>query len=377
MKLKPKITISDHFIELEDPRIERSKLHKLIDIITITICAVICGADGWVEIETYGKSKYKWLKKFLELPNGIPSHDTFSRVFSLLNPNKLQECFLNWVEEISRITFGEIIAIDGKTLRRSYDRSKDKAAIHMVSAWAVNNGLVLGQRKVDSKSNEITAIPELLKVLSLKGCIVTIDAIGCQKKITKQIISQNADYVIAVKKNQVGLYERIEKIFKTALANNFEGLIKSEYRKSENEHGREETRYCQILTKINKEIDPNGSWEGLNSVAFIDYLRTEKGKTTLERRYFISSINGDNHKLIARAIRKHWCVENQLHWVLDVSFNEDDSRIRKDNSPENLAIIRHIALNLLKQEKSSKTGVKNKRKKAGWEDNYLLKVLGI
>ncbi len=235
----------------------------------------------------------------------------------------------------------------------------------------------MGQRKVDSKSNEITAIPELLKVLSLKGCIVTIDAIGCQKKITKQIISQNADYVIAVKKNQGGLYARIEKLFKTALANNFEGLIKSEYRKSENEHGREETRYCQILTNINKEIDPNDEWEGLQSIAFVDYLRTEKGKTTLERRYFISSINGDRHKLIARAIRKHWCVENQLHWVLDVSFNEDDSRIRKDNSPENLAIIRHIALNLLKQEKTEKTGVKNKRKKAGWEDSYLLKVLGF
>ncbi len=280
MKLKPRITIADHFIELEDPGIERSKLHKLIDIITITICAVISGADGWNEIETYGNSKYKWLKKFLELPNGIPSHDTFSRVFSLLDPNKLQECFLKWVETISRITFGEIVAIYGITLRGSYERNKDKAAIHMVSAWAINNGLVLGQRKVDSKSNEITAIPELLKVLSLKGCIVTIDAIGCQKKITKQIISQNADYVIAVKKNQLGLYERIEKLFKTALANNFEGLIKSEYRKSENEHGREETRYCQILTNINKEIDPNGSWKGLNSVAFIDYLRTEKGKTT-------------------------------------------------------------------------------------------------
>ncbi len=335
MKLRPKITIADHFSELKDPRIERTKRHKLIDIITITICAVICNADGWTDIELYGKSKYKWFKKFLELPNGIPSHDTFSRVFSLLNPEQLQQCFLKWVESISRITFGEIIALDGKTLRHSYDNSKDKPAIHMVSAWATTNGLVLGQKKVARKSNEITAIPELLKVLSLKGCIVTIDAIGCQKKIIKQIIDQDGDYVIALKKNQAGLYERVEQLFEKALLNDFKGLIKSEYRQSENDRGREETRYCQILTNIKKEIDPNGEWKDLNSIAFVDYLRTEKGKTTLERRYFISSINDEGHKSIAKAIRKHWCVENQLHWVLDVSFNEDDSRIRKDNAPEN------------------------------------------
>ena len=245
----------------------------------------------------------------------------------------------------------------------------------MVSAWATTNGLVLGQRKVEQKSNEITAIPELLKVLSLKGCIVTIDAMGCQKKIIKQIIDQDADYVIALKKNQGGLYERVEKLFEQALLNDFKGLIKSEYRQSEDDHGREETRYCQILTNINQEIDPKVAWKGLNSIAYVDYLRTQKGGNTLERRYFISSINDEGHKLIAKAIRKHWCVENQLHWVLDVSFNEDDSRIRKDNAPENLAIIRHIALNLLKQEKSLKIGVNNKRKNAGWSEKYLIKVL--
>ena len=264
MKLRPKITIADHFSELEDPRIERSKRHKLIDIITITICAVICGADGWSDIELYGKCKYKWLKKFLELPNGIPSHDTFARVFSLLNPEELQQCFLKWVEAISLITFGEIVAIDGKTLRHSYDKSKNKSAIHMVSAWATNNSLVLGQKKVEGKSNEITAIPELLKVLSLKGCIITIDAIGCQKKIIKQIIGQNGEYVIALKKNQAGLYERVEKLFEQAILNNYKGLIKTEYRRSEDDHGRQETRYCQILTNISQEIDPQGEWKGTN-----------------------------------------------------------------------------------------------------------------
>ena len=297
MKLRAKITIADHFNELEDPRIERSKRHKLIDIITITICAVNWVADGWKDIELYGQCKYKWLKKFLELPNGIPSHDTFSRVFSLLNPEELQECFLKWIESISRIT---------------YDRSKNKPAIHMVSAWATTNGLVLGQRKVAEKSNEITAIPELLKVLSLAGCIVTIDAIGCQKEIIKQIIDQDGNYVIALKKNQGGLYERVEKLFDEALLNSFKGLIKSEYRLSEDDHGRSETRYCQILTNIEGEIDPHGEWKGLKSIAFVDYLRTEKEKTTLERRYFISSLDGEYHKLIARAIRKHWCKRKSI-----------------------------------------------------------------
>ncbi len=393
MKLKPKITIIDYFKDLKDPRIERTKRHKLIDIITITICAVIAGADGWSGIELFGKAKYKWFKKFLELPNGIPSHDTFSRVFSLIDPQQLQQCFLGWIDSISRITFGEVIAIDGKTLRHSYDRSNDKAdsphlkrlqmsranqaaAIHMVSAWSATNGLVLGQLKVDSKSNEITAIPKLLQILSLNGALVTIDAMGCQKKIVQNIIDKDADYLITLKKNQGGLYERVEKLFKPLILNNLTEIEKTEYRQSEVGNGREETRFYQVINNVSNLVDQNNEWANLNSVIMVDYLRTEisTDKTTLERRYFISSRN-NKAKEFAVNIREHWTIENQMNWVLDVSFKEDDSRIRKDNSPENLAVIRHISLNLLKQEKSLKVGVKNKRNNAGWDEKYLLKIL--
>ena len=375
MKLRQKTTISEYFSDLKDPRVNRTKLHKLIDIITITICAVISGADTWVDIELYGETKYKWLKKFLELPNGIPSHDTFARVFANLEPEELQRCFLKWIQSISQVTFGEIVAIDGKTLRHSYDKSSEKAAIHMVSAWATANHLVLGQVKVDEKSNEITAIPKLLKVLDLTGCIVTIDAMGCQKEIVKQIIAKNADYVITLKKNQGYLYDRVENLFNTLSKDRFEKCIQSDYYRSETGHAREDRRYYQMLSNVKDIVDPEGDWAKLNSIGFVDYLREEKdGKTSKERRYYISSLP-NNAELLAKAIRGHWGIENQLHWVLDVQFNEDNSRIRKDNAPENLAIIRHIALNLLKQEKTAKNGVKNKRKRAGWDNDYLLQVL--
>jgi predicted transposase YbfD/YdcC len=375
MKLKPKTTISEHFSELKDPRLERTKLHKLIDIITITICAVISGADTWVDIELYGETKYKWLKKFLELPNGIPSHDTFARVFANLDPEELQQCFLKWIQSINKITFGEIVAIDGKTLRRSYDKSSEKAAIHMVSAWATTNQLVLGQVKVDEKSNEITAIPKLIKVLELSGCIVTIDAMGCQKEIVKQIVAKDADYVITLKKNQGYLYERGENLFNYCSKDRFEKCIQSDYYRAETGHGREDSRYYQMLSNVQDIVDPDGEWQNLNSIGLVDYLREEKdGKTSKERRYYISSLP-NNAEALAKTIRGHWGIENQLHWVIDVQFNEDDSRIRKDNAPENLAIIRQIALNLLKQEKTAKNGVKNKRKRSGWDNDYLLKVL--
>ena len=374
MKLKPKITIADHFGKMEDPRVEWSIQHKLIDIITIAICAVICGADTWVDIEAYGLAKSEWLKQFLELPNGIPSHDTFARVFARLDPEQFQQSFLSWVKSISNLTQGEVIAIDGKTLRHSYDHSQEKSAIQMVSAWATNNRLVLGQVKVDCKSNEIKAIPELLKVLSLRGCIVTIDALGCQKEIVKLIAGQEADYVITLKKNQSSLHKRVEALFSEALRSKYQGFIHSIERRAEESHSREETRYCVMLSNVQNQIDPEGEWQNLQSIGRADVMRTVKGKTKIETRYFISSLP-NNAKLLAQSIRQHWGIENSLHWVLDVAFREDDSRIRIDNTPQKFAILRHIPNSLLQQNKSVKTGIKNKRLKAGWNNEYLTKVL--
>lgn len=374
MKLKPKITIADYFGEMDDPRVERTKQHKLIDLITIAICAVICGADTWVDIEAYGRAKYSWLKEFLELPNGIPSHDTFSRVFARLNPEQFQQCFLNWIKSISKITSGQVIAIDGKTLRHSYDKGADKGAIHMVSAWATAQRLVLGQVKVDDKSNEITAIPELLKVLDLNGCIVTIDAMGCQKEIVKLIVSQGGNYVITLKKNQSSLYKRVEELFKQAIKNSFEGFTHSCYQTKEHSHGRDEIRNYLMLSNISDQIDPTSKWEKLQSIGMVESVRTVNGKTTVETRYYISSLP-NNAKRLGQSVRSHWGIENPLHWVLDVAFCEDDCRIRKDNAPQNFAVLRHIALNLLNQEKTLKTGIKNKRLQAGWDNEYLAKVI--
>lgn len=376
MKLKPKVTISDHFSSLEDPRIERTKQHQLIDIITIAICAVICGADGWVSIETYGLAKQQWLKQFLELPNGIPSHDTFARVFAMINPQSFQECFLGWIQSIKKITQGEVIAIDGKTLRHSHDKKDNKGAIHMVSAWATENRLVLGQRQVDAKSNEITAIPELLKVLDISGCIVTIDAMGCQKKIVKSIIEGNGDYIIALKKNQGKLYQDVAQLFIEAIRTQFQGFNKSEYHTNEINHGREEIRHYLMLTDINNQIDPNQKWSKLNSIGMVEYIRTIDGKTKVETRYYISSLD-NNAKLLGQSVRSHWAVENSLHWVLDVAFREDDCRIRKDNAPQNFSVLRHIAVNLLGKDTRSKLGIKNKQFLASMDNDYLMKILGI
>ncbi len=376
MKLKPKITIADNFAQMSDPRIDRTKRHKLIDILTIAICAVICGADSWVAIELYGCTKYEWLKTFLELPNGIPSYDTFARVFAQLNPQEFQECFLNWMKSIQKITSGEIVAIDGKSLCRSYDKNSDQRAISMVSAWATTNKLVLGQVKVDEKSNEITAIPELIKVLELNGCIVTIDAIGCQKEIVKLITQKNADYVISLKKNQVNLYEEVEKLFKSGISTGFQEFQHSTYKTEETGHGRHEIRQYVMLSGIQSQLDPDSVWTNFNSVGMVESVRSKYGKTTVETRYFISSLES-NAEQFANSVRSHWGIENSLHWILDVALKEDDCRIRKDNAPQNFAVLRQIAVNLLGKENRLKRGIKNKQFLAAMDNKYLARVLAL
>ncbi|MDJ0572432.1 MAG: ISAs1 family transposase [Pleurocapsa sp. MO_192.B19] len=375
MKLKPKTTIEEHFCQIKDPRLDRTKLHQLIDIITITICAVISGAESWDDIEYFGHCKYDWLKSFLALPNGIPSHDTFNRVFARLNPQELEKCFSDWIKSISNFLPGEQIAIDGKTLRHSYDNNSEQKAIVMVSALARESGLVLAQTKVSKKSNEITAIPELLKVLELSGAIVTIDAIGCQTKIVSQIANQKADYLITLKKNQTGLYKRVDELFNLALSDHKNEHLSSNYTVCESAHGRTEQRYYHVLNDIRELVDSSKKWSNFNSAIRVEYSRQLKnGKIQQESRYFITSLSQGAEQL-AKYIRGHWSIENQLHWVLDVDFNEDNSRIRKDNAPENLAVIRHIALNIIKQDKNIKASIKGKRKCAGWDNSYLLKLL--
>jgi predicted transposase YbfD/YdcC len=375
MKLRPKITLTDHFAELTDPRSDRTKEHKLIDIVTIAICAVICGADTWVGIETSGQAKYKWLKQFLELPNGIPSHDTFSRVFARLDGKEFQSCFLNWVKSISQLIPGEVISIDGKTLRHSYDTESNKKAIHMVSAWASDQKLVLGQRKVDEKSNEITAIPELIKVLELSGCLVTIDAMGTQKDIAKLIIAKGADYCLALKGNQGNIHQDVEQLFKQALSQQWQNINHSFFETVEKGHGRIEKRRYWTMGNVEFLIDSD-KWVGLESIGMVESERIVSGETSSEIRYDLNSFRS-NAQVFAHAVRSHWGVENCLHWVLDLGFREDDCRIRKDNAPENFALLRHIAFNLLSQEKTAKIGIQNKRLQAAWDNDYLAQVLSI
>ena len=372
-KLRASGTLIEHLSNLTDPRVERTKRHLLVDIVVIGICAVICGSDTWAGMEEYGMAKYEWLKGFLELPNGIPSHDTFGRVFSRLSAEEFRESFLGWINAVNEITGGQVVAIDGKTLRRSFDKASDKAAIHMVSAWAEANRLVLGQVKVDEKSNEITAIPKLLNMLDLSGCLVTIDAMGCQKEISKLIIKKEADYVLALKGNHGNLYEDVKFFFDDALTNGF-GEFKYKYHETiDKGHGRIEVRRYWMVSDINW-LDEKNQWKGLRSIGMVESERIMGEETTTEKRYYISSLTGDAQKF-AYGVRGHWAIENSLHWVLDVAFREDESRIRKGNGAENFALLRHIALNLLKQERSSKVGVKIKRNKAGWDNDYLLKVL--
>jgi predicted transposase YbfD/YdcC len=376
MNSQPTASITEHFASLEDPRIERTKLHQLLDIIVIAICAVICGADDWVEVELFGNAKLTWLRTFLELPNGIPSHDTFGRVFGRLKAEQFQQCFLAWIQAVSELTHGQVIAIDGKVLRGSCDRVLGKAGIAMVSAWATANHLVLGQVKVDDKSNEITAIPKLLQVLEIAGCIVTIDAIGCQTEIAQAIVDQDAEYVLAVKENQGHLYEDVKGLFDAAQEVQFKEVPHTYAKTTDKDHGRLEIRQCWTISDaaLVSYLRNHAGWRNLRTIAKVVSERRTNGETTLETRYFISSLDGDAQRLL-NAVRGHWGIENALHWVLDLAFDEDHHRLRKDNGPANFAVLRHIALNLLKQERTVKAGIKAKRLKAGWDEPYLLKVL--
>ena len=361
----------EYFNTLPDPRIDRQKRHNLGDIIFITIAAVICGADNWEDIEEYGDANYDWLKTVLELANGIPSHDTFNRVFSLLNPQALQQCFINWVQSVAQVTEGRIISIDGKRLCNSGEGGS-KAIIHMVSAWSNANNMVLAQQKVNDKSNEITAIPALLEVLDIKGCTVTIDAMGCQQDIATKIIEKEADYILAVKGNQAHLYDDIKEAFEQ------EKLIVSDIQLNA-DHGRIEKRICSIITNTDW-VCKKDKWEGLQMLIRIQSERTQKatGTTETQTRYYITSHKADA-QFFNHAVREHWGIENKLHWVLDVAFGEDGSTKRAGNAAENFSFINKIALNLIQQHDdrrgAKRISVKTKRKKCGWSKDYLTTIL--
>ena len=367
-----------HFSNVTDKRSKQGRRHALIDIIAIAIIGVLCGADDWVSIELVGKAKEKWLRTFLELPHGVPSHDTVGKVFAWLDAEEFQASFMEWVRDIAAMTAGQVIAIDGKTVRRSHDRANGKGPIHLVNAWASQNELVIGQRKVEDKSNEITAIPELLNLLDVHGCIITIDAIGTQKEIAKQIREKKADYLLAVKGNQGVLHGRIQSMFAVDRKEEFRTSPFTHARSVNKGHGRIEIRNCWVTDapEYLSYADPKKKWGGLRSLVVIEGIRRTDAGETKKLRYFISSLEPDAAKMLSH-VRAHWGVENQLHWSLDVVFREDENRARKGNAQENLAIIRKIALNLLRKEKTKKCGAKGKRLICAMDQDYLLNVLHL
>jgi predicted transposase YbfD/YdcC len=362
-----------------DPRRQCKNLrHSLVDVLVIGFCGVLCGCEDFVEIETFGRKKEDFFRRFLELPEGIPSHDTFRRVFQAIGPQALQHGLIEWLQGVRQAApaaEGEVIAIDGKTLRRTFDRAQGLGALHLVSAWATANGLTLGQVAVDAKSNEITAIPQLIELLDLKDCVVTIDAAGCQKEIAAQIVAKEADYVLALKANHPTLYDQVSDYFLEHLEKEGPDRKLRHHREVEEAHGRSETRET-FVAPAPKELVASGAWLGLATVVLVIRRCVDHatGKSSDEARYFLSSLPA-KVKRLAGAVRQHWGIENGLHWVLDVAFNEDRMRQRDRNGIENLALLNRLAVSLLRQDKTVKAGVKCKRKAAGWDDDYLLHLL--
>jgi predicted transposase YbfD/YdcC len=368
-------SLVENFGDIKDPRVERTKKHKLTDILVIAILAVIGGAQGWEDIENYGISKQEWLEEFLELPNGIPSDDTFRRVFEFINPEELNRCFTRWIETLVTNMGGEIIPIDGKTIRGSYDRNQGKSALHVVSAWASEQNLVLAQMKVEDKSNEITAIPALLELLDIKGSIITIDAMGTQTEIAKKIIDKKADYVLALKANHPTLHNQVKQWFEAASALSFQGIDVSYDHRIEKGHHRTEIRqvWSVPISALGELYQPK-IWAGLQSVVMVVRERRLWNQTTREVHFYLSSLPSDA-QLLGRAIRKHWGIENQAHWILDCTFAEDSCRIRSWNSPRNFALLRRIALNALNREQTYKRSLRQKMKRTSMDNNYMIQVL--
>lgn len=368
--------LSEHFAALEDPRVERTKLHPLLAIVTIALCAVICGAESWEDIAGFGEAKASWLTSFLDLPHGIPCPDTFNRVFAALDPKQFQACFAAWMQAVAEVLPTQVIALDGKTVRGSHDHVTGKAAIHMVSAWASANRLVLAQVKVDSKSNEITAIPELLRALAIEGCIVTIDAMGCQREIARQIVDQGGDYVLALKENQETLHTDVVEMFAHAQTHTIEELVVDESRSVGKGHGRVEIRRYRVIADpdVLAWLEEGHHWPGLRAIGMVEAERRIGEKRTTESRYYLLS-TPLKAKAFGDATRSHWGIENQVHWVLDVAFHEDQSRIRQGHAAENFAVLRHLALNLLRHQQAKRLSIRGKRLKAAWDHNFLLQVI--
>jgi predicted transposase YbfD/YdcC len=372
-------SISLHFGALPDPRVERTRAHLLIDILTIGLCAILCGGEGWTDMATFGRAREGWLRTFLALPNGIPSHDTFGRVFAALDPAAFEAAFAGWVRAVAPQTAARARAVDGKTLRRSHDRARGKAALHLVSAWADASGLVLGQVAVDSKANEIVAIPHLLALLDLRGCTVTIDAMGCQVAIARQIVEQGGDYILALKDNHPTLHDDVRAIFAEARRTDFAPLAPAHHDHAgavDKGHGRLELRRAWVISdpEIIAFLDEAGRWAGLRAIGLIEAERRVGAQREVERRHYLLSAPLDA-ATFAGLVRRHWGVENKLHWVLDVTFNEDASRVRAGHAAQNLAVLRRLALNLLRQDTTRTGSLATKRFTAALDQDYLTALL--